>query len=500
MNDKMENNKIRVRFAPSPTGTLHFGSARTALFNYIFSQSKKGDFVLRIEDTDIERSDIKWEKDIVNSLKWLGIKWDEFYRQSERKDIYAIYIKKLLDEDKAYYCFCSKQELKEKQEYAFSQGKAPIYDGKCSNLSKETVKKYLDEKKPCIIRFRCPRKKIIFQDIIRNKIEFDSNLIGDFTIAKDIKTALYNLAVVIDDYDMKINYIIRGEDHISNTPKQILLQQALNFDEIKYAHIPLILGPDKSKLSKRHGAKSISEYIEQGYLQETLINFMAFLGWNPGTEKEIYTIEELIKEFTLKKIQKSGAIFNINRLNYLNGLYIRDKEINELTKLCIPYLIKADLIACLDDEQNFENAKYKIINTNEIIDFDYIKQTIEVYQERLKFLSEISELTDFFFKDKLEYDKDLLVWKNMDDNEVISILDKLEKILFEIKTENFNKENLEKILIMEAEKIGDRGKLLWPLRALLSGKKASASPFDIASIIGKQKTLNRIKHSKKLFE
>ncbi|MEA3295736.1 MAG: glutamate--tRNA ligase [Patescibacteria group bacterium] len=497
-NDKSK--KIRVRFAPSPTGTLHFGATRTALFNYLFSENKKGDLILRIEDTDTERSEIKWEKDIIESLKWLGIKYNEFYRQSERKDIYAKYIKKLLDEDKAYYCFCSKQELKEKQNYAFSQGKAPVYDKKCSNLDKKTIKKYLDEKKPCIIRFRCPTKKIIFQDIIRGKIEFDFNLLGDFAIAKNINSPLYNLAVVIDDYDMKINFVIRGEDHISNTPRQILLSQALGFDAIKYAHIPLILGPDKSKLSKRHGAESISEYREKGYLREALINFMAFLGWNPGTEKEIFSMEELIKEFTLEKIQKSGAIFNINRLNYLNGLYIRNKDINELTKLCIPYLIKTELIAYLDDEENLENAKYKIINTNEIIDFNYIKQTIEVYQERLKFLSEIPELTDFFFKDKLEYDKDLLKWKNMDNNEVVSILDKLENILSEIKTENFNRQNLEKILIAEAEKIGDRGKLLWPLRVALSGKKASASPFEIASIIGKEKTIDRIKYSRGLFE
>lgn len=495
-----KSKKIRVRFAPSPTGSVHLGTARTALFNYLFSKNKEGDFILRIEDTDTERSDIKWEKDIIDSMEWLGIKYNEFYRQSERGDIYAKYIKKLLDDDKAYYCFCSKEELKEKQEYSFSQGKAPIYDGKCSNLDKETIKKYLEEEKPCIIRFRCPKQKIVFQDIVRKKIEFDSDLLGDFAIAKNISTPLYNLAVVIDDYDMQINFVIRGEDHISNTPRQILLQQAMGFDAIKYAHIPLILGPDKSKLSKRHGAESIAEYREKGYLRETIINFMAFLGWNPGTEKEIYTMEELIKEFSLEKIQKSGAIFNIDRLNYLNGLYIRNKDINELTKLCIPYLIKAELIACLDDEQDLKNTKYKIINTNEIIDFNYIKQAIEAYQERLKFLSEIPELTDLFFMDKLKYDKDLLKWKNMDNDEVISILDKLKNILSEIKTENFVKENLEKIFIAEAEKIGDRGKLLWPLRVSLSGKKASASLFEIASIIGKQKTLDRIKYSRGLFE
>ena len=312
---------------------------------------------------------------------------------------------------------------------------------------------------------------------------------------------------------MKISHVIRGEDHISNTPKQILIQEALGFSQPKYAHLPLVLGPDKSKLSKRHGATAISEYIEKGYLPETLINFMAFLGWNPGTEREIYNIVSLIKEFSLENIQKGGAVFNVKRLDYLNGFYIRQKSDKKITELCIPYLIKADLIEplngdcpdgvhCPETVSLFEEEKpeFKIKESNEIIDFDYLKKVVKTYQERLRYLSEIAELTDFFFKAQLEYDKDLLKWKDMDDKQVFDTLDKLEKILSKTESKDFNKENLEKVLMLEAGKAGDRGKLLWPLRVALTGKKASAGPFEIAEILGKEKCLKRIGEAKELMK
>ena len=510
-----QSNKIRTRIAPSPTGKLHIGTARTALFNYIFAKKFQGNFILRIEDTDSERSKKEYEKDIVESLDWLGIKWDECYRQSERMDIYEKYIKKLLKEDKAYYCFCTEEELEAQKQYQISIGQAACYSGKCRGLPKEEINKNLKEKKPFVVRFKISdsSKKIAFDDLIRGKIEFDSELIGDFIISKGLKKPFYNFAAAVDDFEMKISHIIRGEDHISNTPKQILIQQTLGFSQPKYAHLPLILGPDRSKLSKRHGATAISEYREKGILPETLINFMAFLGWNPGTEREIYNIVSLIKEFSLENVQKGGAVFNIKRLDYLNGFYIRQKSDKKITELCIPYLIKADFIEPIDidcpDGVNcpetvslFEEEKpeFKIKEGDEIIDFDYLKKIVKIYQERLRYLSEIAELTDFFFKDKLEYDKDLLQWKDMTDKEVFNTLDKLEKILSKIEVKDFNKENLEKILMLEAEKIGDRGKLLWPLRVALTGKKASAPPFEIAEILGKEKTLKRIGEAKKLIK
>lgn len=479
---------IRTRIAPSPTGFLHIGLARTALFNYLFAKKYQGSFVLRIEDTDLERSSPEFEKDIIESLKWLGIEWSEGpdidgqygpYRQMERLNIYAKYLEKLLAENKAYYCFCSEEELEAQRQYQMSIGETPRYTGKCANLDKELVQKYLAEGKPSVIRFRVIPKKLHFDDLIRGRLEFDTELMGDIVIAKNLETPLYNFAVVIDDFEMKISHVIRGEDHISNTPKQILMQEALGLSRPIYGHLPLILGPDRTKLSKRNATVSVSEYRKEGYLAESLINFMAFLGWNPGDEREIYSMSSLAKEFSLDRVQKGGAIFNIKRLDYLNGFYIRQKSVERLTDLCLPYLKERGLI---NDDYNQEE----------------VKKIIAIHQERLKKLSEITELADFFFKEKLDYDKNLLKWGEMEEKEIKKSLEKSEKILSKIKSEDWNKENLQNVLLPEAEEMGDRGKLLWPLRVALAGKAASAGPFDIADILGKEKTIKRIKEAKDL--
>ncbi|PIQ92703.1 MAG: glutamate--tRNA ligase [Parcubacteria group bacterium CG11_big_fil_rev_8_21_14_0_20_39_14] len=502
---------VKVRFAPAPTGFLHIGAARTAFFNYLFAKKNKGDFILRIEDTDRERSKPEYEKDILESLSWLGLKWDKkIYRQSERSKIYAKYIKQLLDKNLAYHCFCAEEELKAQRQEQLSRGEAPKYSGKCAVLSKKEAEKLKNEGKNSIIRFRAPSKKIIFQDLIRGKVEFDTGLMGDIAIAKSEKTPLYNLAAAIDDSEMKITHVIRGEDHISNTPKQILIQQALGFSQPKYAHIALILGMDKSKLSKRHGAVSISEYKKQGYLSEALINFMALLGWNPGTEKEIFSMEELIKEFSLKKMTKSGAIFNIEKLDWMNGYYIRKTPIEKLTKMCIPYLMENGLIEAVDKILNSKskilnkskvlNSKFQIKESGETITFEKMCDIVRLFQERLKKLSEIGELTDFFFKEELKYDKELLRWKNMTDEELKNSLEKLEKIISEIKEKDFKKEILEKLLMSEGDRAGDRGKLFWPLRVALSGKKASPGPCEIAEVLGKRKTLEKIKWARELMK
>ncbi len=481
---------VRVRIAPSPTGFLHIGLARAALFNYLFAKKNNGKFILRIEDTDLERSKSEFGKDIIEQLEWLGLEWDEGpFKQSERISIYAKYLDKLLKEKKAYHCFCSKEELEAERQYQLSIGKAPCYSGKCRELSEDEVQKRLANGERSVIRFKTPSKKVVFRDLVRGKIEVDSSLLGDIAIAKNLTAPLYNFAVVIDDFDMNINYVIRGEDHISNTPKQILIQEALDIPQPKYAHLPLILGSDRAKLSKRHNAVSVADYRKQGYLPEAMINFMALLGWNPGTEKEIFSMDSLIKEFSIEKVQKGGAVFNLQRLDFINGFYIRQKPLDELAKLCLPYFIESKLI----DE--FSDGKYEILETRETVGFDYLVKTIGLYQERLKKLSEITELIDFFFKEKIDYDKDLLKWKDMSDTDLKIVLEKLEIILSGIELEEFNKENLEKILIIEADKTGNRGSLLWPLRVALSGKKASAGPFEIAEILGKEKVLQRIKHA-----
>jgi len=480
--------EVRVRIAPSPTGKLHIGTARTALFNYLFAKQKKGTFVLRIEDTDKERSKKEFEKSIIDGLEWLKLSPKEMpgkgnygpYRQSERKDIYTKYLKKLLEENKAYYCFCSKEELGAEKEKQTKEGKTPHYSGKCSSLTKNEANKYLEEGRPSTIRFRNPSKTIKFTDLIRGDIEFDTSLMGDFIIAKGLSEVLYNFACVIDDYEMKISHVIRGEDHTTNTPRQILLQEALDFYHPQYGHLPLILGTDKKKMSKRLGATSVLEYELDGYLPEALVNFMAFLGWNPGTEQEIYSIDKLIKDFNIKKIQKSGAFFDIQKLESINSFYIRQKSIEELTDLCIPYLVKDNLL----DLENIDKEK--------------VQKMVSLYQKRLKKLSEISKLISFFFQD-FEYEKELLKWKEMTNEEIKSSLNRSKETLLEIEKNKFDKKNLTEILLKEAKdfggeigKEGDRGCLLWPLRVALTGKENSAGPFEIMNVIGKEEAIKKI--------
>lgn len=492
---------VRVRIAPSPTGPLHIGTARTALFNYLFAQKYQGSFIIRIEDTDQERSKKEWEDNIIEGLKWLGIEWAEGpdiggdygpYRQSEKRETYAKYLKQLIDADKAYYCFCSKEELEAQRQYQMSMGKAPIYMGKCRDLSKEQVAQYLKEKKPFVIRLKNPIKKVSFEDMVRGKIEFDSALLGDFVLARSFRSPLYNFAVVVDDEEMAISHVIRGEDHISNTPKQILIQEALGFKTPHYGHLPLILGPDKSKMSKRHGATSIVDYQKQGYLSEALINFIALLSWNPGNDKEIFSLSNLIKSFSIEKIQKSGAVFNIRKLEWMNGFYIRQKSLENLTQRSISYLQERQMIEPTVSSQDMSGEIYKIVKTGETVDFNYLKRIVSLYQERMKKLSEIADLAHFFFEGALDYQKELLFWKDMKEKELKKILKRLITILSKIKEKEWTKDNITAVLTKETERIGDRGTLLWPMRVALTGEKASAGPFDVAAILGKEKTIERI--------
>jgi glutamyl-tRNA synthetase len=489
---------VRVRIPPAPTGFMHIGTARMALFNYLFAKQSNGRIVFRLDDTDRERSKPEYVQDIIDGLKWLGISWDEgpFY-QTRRGEIYANYLKQMLEEGKAYYCFCSQEELEAQRQYQMSRGEAPIYSGKCSGIKLPEAEARIAKGERAVIRFRTKIKKVEFKDVVRGEMEFDSALLGDFVIAKDLNNALYNFVSTVDDGVMNITHVIRGEDVLSNTPKQILIQEALGFQMPVYAHLPLILGSDRSKLSKRHGATSVTDYKKMGYLPETMINFMAFLGWNPGTEKEIYSIAGLIKDFSLEKIQKGGAIFNAKRLDYLNGFYIRQYSVESLAGLCLPYLIDAGLIKPDDESIN----SYVSAATGERVSFDFLKKIVFYHQARLKKLSEISELADYFFAGKLSYDKDLLKWKDAEPAGTKSALDELINIFSKIEAGEWTKENLEKTVLAEAEvfckNLGkvecDRGYLLWPLRASLCGKKASIAPCEIADILGKEKTLERVR-------
>ncbi|MDP3052516.1 MAG: glutamate--tRNA ligase [bacterium] len=448
---------IRVRIAPSPTGLLHMGTARTALFNWLFAKNQGGSFILRIEDTDLERSDQKYEKDIIESLQWLGLNWDEGpFRQTDRLDIYEKYIKKLLEEGRAYYCFCTKEEIEADKQAMLSQGLAPKYSGRCRNNREP------DSERPSVIRFKMPETEVVFNDLIRGKVKFNTGLIGDIVIAKNLRTPLYNLAVVVDDFEMKISHIIRGEDHISNTPKQIMIQGALGFDEPVYAHLPLILSADRSKLSKRYIETSIADYRNEGYLPEAMMNFLALLGWHPEEDdREVFALEELIKQFNLKRIQKGGAVFNLEKLDWLNSQYIMQLEPEEL----------------IERLKNFIPHEW-------LKDEEFLIKVVKIEKERVKKLTDFVKLVGFFFE-LPDYPANLLIW---DKTPKEKILDNLQSILPLV--EDFDNAN-NKIMAL-AESRG-RGEVFWPLRVALSGQTASPGPFEILGVLGRDESLKRIK-------
>ncbi len=501
--------EIRTRFAPSPTGYLHIGSARTALFNYLFTRKNEGRFILRIEDTDKQRSKQKYEEVIYDNLSWLGMEWDEGpnkggrygpYRQSERGEVYKLHLKKLLEEKKAYYCFCSEEDLEAQRQYFMSIGQPPVYNGHCRDLSQEEIRKRIEKEESYVIRFKTPRKKVVFEDLVREEVKFDASLFGDFSLAKKLTQPLYNLACVVDDHMMKISHVIRGEDHVPNTPKQILLYEAFGWDAPRFAHLPLILAPDKSKLSKRHGSVSVEEFKKDGYLPQALVNFISFLGWNPGTPKEIYGMKGLIKDFSLDRVRSAGAVFNRKRLNYINGVHIRNLSAEKLMPECLPYLIKDDLIQETDQG-------YIVSETGQKIGKRKMENIVVLYQDRLKKLSEISELAGFFLKDKIDYSPELLLWKDQNFSEAVLSLDRLYNLLSDISEEKWSESELQNVLLPAAKEWGrelrdkdNRGYLLWPLRVALTGQKASAGPFEVAAILGKEMTLKRIKRAKQMLE
>ncbi|MCU0653007.1 MAG: glutamate--tRNA ligase [Candidatus Pacebacteria bacterium] len=492
--------KMKVRMPPSPTGYMHIGTVRMALFNYLYASQHDGQIVMRMEDTDRERSKKEFADDIIDGLRWLGLGWDEGpYYQSQRGEIYKRYLQRLLDENKAYWCFCSQDELEAQKQYQMSRGEAPIYSGKCFEMPRAQAEELIRQGRKAVVRFRGSKKKIAFNDIVRGRIEFDCSLTGDFVIAKDLDNALYNFTVVVDDCEMGITHVIRGEDHISNTPKQILVQEALGIEMPVYAHLPIVMGADRSKLSKRHGAVAITEYRRQGYLAEALINFTAFLGWNPGTEKEIYSMEELLRDFSLDKVQKGGAVFNPVRLDYLNGLYIRQKTPAQLAELCLPYFIEAGLVSK-------EGQDYKNRQTAEIIEPGFLEKIVAYQQPRLKKLSEIVDLSGYFFTGQLDYDKDLLKWKDATLKEIADALDELINLFSKIETGDWGRQKLEEIVmsriagfnLAQGKPEKDRGYLLWPLRVALCGQKMSIGPFEMADVLGREKTLKRLMAAKDL--
>lgn len=459
--------EVRVRFAPSPTGSLHLGGVRTALFNWLFARHEGGKFLLRIEDTDKSRSKPEYEEGILKSLEWLGLTWDEKeIRQSDRISVYEQNLQKLLDEKKAYYCFCTAEELEQEQQALLSQGLPPRYGGRCRNLSPEVVAEKL-KTMPAVIRFRVPDRKIAFTDLIRGKVEFNVALGGDIIIAKGLRDPLYNFAVVVDDAEMKISHVIRGEEHLSNTPKQIVLQEALKLPTPHYAHLPLILGPDKKKLSKRFLSASIDEYRNGGYLPQAMLNFLVLLGWHPVVDREVISVEDMVKEFEIKRVQKAGGVFDEEKLSWLNATYIRSLDVDTLLTYLAPFV---------PHEWLSKKA--------------FLKKILNVEKTRMKALSTFAPSVRYFFE-PANYPAELLLGKTGERVQTAELLRSVGDILHDIKDTDFTVEKLNKAVMPFAELRG-RGNVLWPLRVALSGQEASPGPFELLEILGKEESQRRI--------
>ena len=454
---------VRVRFAPSPTGSLHIGAARSALFNWLYAKSEGGHFILRIEDTDRERSTPESEADILDGLSWLGLTWDELYRQSDRIGIYREYLKKLVDDGKAYYCFCSKEDLEAERQSMAVNGLPQKYSGRCRSLSKEEVGRKLEAGADHVIRFRVPEKEVVFRDIIRGSVKFDATLMGDIIIAKNLEEPLYNFANVVDDLLMDITHVIRGEGHLSNTPKQILLAEALGVESPQFAHLPLVLNPDRTKMSKRMSDVALHDYRDKGYLPEAVVNFMAFLGWHPKEDKDVMSADELIKEFDLKRVQKAGAVFNIEKLDWLNGHYLSKLDTNIIVEAAKPFVPES---------------------------WQLTPEIVATVKSRIKKLSELPDLVRFYFE-LPNYDADLLRWKDISLEQVALNLESVLAVLDKTENADYKHDVLEKRLAPLAPE-GSRGELFWPLRVALSGSKTSPGPFEIMEALGKEESLKRV--------
>lgn len=469
-----KNSEIRVRFAPSPTGELHIGSLRTALYDWIYARQNKGKFILRIEDTDQSRFVVGAESRLIDSLEKTGLSADEGpeiggefgpYHQSERLNIYHKYAEQLLKEEKAYQCNCTEERLEKMRQDQKSRGEAPHYDGKCRiNIGKSEIKK--DK----VIRLKTPDQGTSkINDFIRGEIEFKNELVEDFIILKTDNYPTYHFAVVIDDHFMQISHVFRGEEWISSLPKHYLLFKSFDWPVPIFVHLPLILGSDKKKLSKRHGAMAVNEFLEKGYLPQALINYIALLGWHPKNDQEFFSLEQLIKEFKVKDIQKSPAIFSIEKLNWMNAKYLRESTDKDLEKY---------LAGRIDRDFKKTEAKLAI-------------KAIPLVKDRLINLDEFVELASFA-KENIEYPSELLAYKKGTIWETANAL-RFSLELIKNNTGDFNAGALERYFhdeIKRADK--ENGQILWPLRVALTGKKNSPGTFDVLALLGKEKANQRI--------
>lgn len=479
--------EVRVRFAPSPTGPFHIGGARSALFNYLVAKHTGGKFVVRIEDTDRKRSTSESEENIKEALKWLGINWDEGidvggpdgpYRQTERLEIYKKYTEKLLAEGKAYYCFCTPEELEAEKDEQLKKGETPVYSGKCRHLPKETVEQYLKEGRPYVIRIATPKNETLeVDDLVRGHVTFDSNKVGDFVIVKSDGIPVYNYCVVIDDALMHITHVIRAEEHLSNTPRQIVLYHALGFDVPKFAHVSLILGADKKKMSKRHGATSVQQYRDAGYLPDALVNFLGLLGWTPNSDQEIFSRDELIQQFTLDRVAKNPAVFDIEKLNWINFHYMKQLDADQLLAVCLPHLQQAGYAS-----QNPGAAKMQ-----------WLKDMVWAMREHVQYGAQIVDAAKVFFTDDFapENEETAAVLQEETAPAVLTMfhdeLAALDEVTADTVQPLFKK-------IQKGLKV--KGKFVYmPIRVAVTGVMHGPDLNVIVALMGREKVLARLQQS-----
>lgn len=490
---------VRVRFAPSPTGYLHIGGARTALYNYLFAKKNNGVFILRIEDTDQKRIVPGALENLIATLNKLGIVYNEGlfleretikeiggfgpYIQSKRLEIYKKYADELVKNGKAYHCFCTPERLTQVRDEQMKNKQAPKYDKHCLVFSPEEINKKIEGGDPYVLRLNVSEERgdIVFNDIVRGEVKIHASIIDDQVLMKSDGFPTYHLASVVDDHLMQITHIIRGEEWLSSTPKHILLYEAFGWEIPEFAHLPLLLNPDKSKLSKRQGDVAVEDYLAKGYLKEALINFIVLLGWNPGkgNTQEIFSLKELEQIFNLKQVHKAGAVFDLKKLNWMNEEYIKKLSVDELYERI--------------SSGGFLNKVLIKNSPSEMQTPEYLKKVFAIERERLTKLSNVGESNPFFFASELSYDTALLNWKQNTKEITKEALTKAEKILQEFPEEKWAKENLEKILMNAAGE--RRGDFLWPLRVALTGAEKSPSPFEVAWVLGKEESLKRVKNA-----
>ncbi|MFV9511684.1 glutamate--tRNA ligase [Tepidibacillus sp. LV47] len=479
------SDQVRVRFAPSPTGHLHIGSARTALFNFLLARKMNGKFIIRIEDTDQARNVENGEEKLLKGLKWLGINWDESvdvggefgpYRSMDRLDIYKKYVNQLIEQGQAYHCYCTPEEIEAERQSQLAKGETPKYSGKCRYLTPEQKEQYEKEGRKPSIRFLVQEGQILkVDDMIRGEVKFESDGIGDFVIVRPDGIPTYNFAVVVDDYLMEITHVIRGEEHLSNTPRQLLIYQAFDWQPPRFAHIPLILNPDRKKMSKRD--ESIIQFVEQykelGFLPKAILNFIALLGWSPEGEEEIFTLEELISQFSLDRVAKSPAVFDIQKLYWMNNHYIKTTPLEKVVELCLPHLQKEGVVPeILSEEQQI-----------------WVKTLVALYQEQLNYGQEIVEFAKMFLTDEIHLEEEGK--KILSENHIPIIMEEFKKQLESLN--EYVPETIKGALKAVQKNTGYKGKQLFmPIRVATTGSTHGRDLPETLFLLGKEKVLKRI--------